>query len=56
MKYETTVLQEASYFLLFTKYYQDSDIEQENGAERNTRRRKWTCICNFRGRPRTWKD
>jgi len=47
MRFETAVIQEASYFLLITKYYQDGHIEQENGTERNTRKRKWTCIRNF---------
>jgi len=47
MRFEITVIQEASYFLLFTKYYQDGHIGQENGRERNARKRKWTCICHF---------
>lgn len=37
MRFETTVIQEVSYFLLFPKYYQDGYIEQENIRERHTK-------------------
>jgi hypothetical protein len=39
MRFKTAVIQQASYFLLFTKYYQDCLTEQEIGRELNTRKR-----------------
>jgi hypothetical protein len=38
MRFETTIIQETSNFLLFTKYYQDNHTEQENGREKTHER------------------